>query len=93
MDARMYTRNVVIGGRRTTVRLEGSVWLALDEICVRERMTRHDLCSRIEESRGIANRAQAIRAAVVSYYRTLSKPGGGRRTVEVALNAAEDFVS
>lgn len=93
MNPRMYTRNVVIDGRRTTVRLEGSVWSALDEICVRERMTRHDLCSRIEEMRGVANRAQAIRAAVVSYFRTLSKPGGGRGTVDAALTATEDFVA
>lgn len=89
----MYTRNVVIGGRRTTVRLEGSIWLALDEICERERMTRHDLCSRIEEMRGVANRAQAIRATVVSYFRTLSKPGGGKDIVDTALNAVEDFVT
>jgi len=56
-------------------------------------MSRHDLCSRIEEVRGDANRAQAIRAAVVSYFRTLSKPGGSKGTVDVALNAVDDFAA
>lgn len=90
----MYTRNVVIGGRRTTVRLEASVWSALDEICVNERMTRHDLCTRIEASRGRANRAQAIRAAVVSYYREALKSGLPMAdAVERAIRPGEDYVA
>lgn len=93
MNPRMYTRNVVIFGRRTKVRLEASIWSALDDICVRECMSRHDLCSRIEEVRGNANRAQAIRAAVVSYFRTLSMPGGSKGTVDAALNAVDDFAA
>lgn len=90
----MFTRNVVIGGRRTTVRLEASVWSALDEICVKEQMTRHDLCTRIEAARGRANRAQAIRAAVITYYRSALKSGrdmpGG---VERAIRPGEDYVA
>lgn len=90
----MFTRNVVIDGRRTTVRLEASIWSALDEICVNERMTRHDLCTRIERARGRANRAQAIRATVVSYYRTALKVGRtGPDLVERAINGGEDFVA
>ncbi len=67
MKLRMITRNIVIGTQRTTIRLEAAVWEALDDICVRERMTRHEFCSRVEALRNGGNRAQGIRTVVVNY--------------------------
>ena len=75
MNARMLTRNIVIGSRRTTVRLEAAIWEALDEICVRERTTRHELCTRIDANRDGINRAQAIRSVIINYYRLSLKKG------------------
>lgn len=69
MDAKLLTRNVVIDGKRTTIRLESAIWDAVDDLCSRERMSRHDLCSRVEAGRDGLNRAQAIRAVVVNYFR------------------------
>ncbi len=40
-------RNIVVGSRRTTVRLEPTIWDALCEICKREDTRLNDLCSRI----------------------------------------------
>ena len=45
----LVTRNVRIGGRRTSLRLEPALWDALDEVCQREGLTRHQLCTRIDE--------------------------------------------
>ena len=74
MNARMLTRNVIIQEKRTTIRLASAVWEALDELCMRERVSRHELCSRIEAKRSGVNRAQAVRAEVVNYYRLALKP-------------------
>ena len=54
MNARMLTRNVIIQEKRTTIRLASAVWEALDELCMRERVSRHELCSRIEAKRSEA---------------------------------------
>lgn len=75
MNAHMITRNIVVEGRRTTIRLEAAVWEAFDELCVRERATRHDICTKIEKARVVTNRAQAVRATVMNYFRLSSKPG------------------
>ena len=74
MNARMLTRNVIIQEKRTTIRLESAVWEALDELCMREHVSRHELCTRIEAKRSGVNRAQAVRAMVVNYYRLALKP-------------------
>ena len=69
MDAKLLTRNVVIDGKRTTIRLESDIWDAVDDLCARERISRHDLCSRVEAGRDGLNRAQTIRAVIVNYFR------------------------
>jgi len=85
MNARMLTRNIVIAKRRTTIRLEAAVWRALDEICECEGISRHDLCTRIEDIRGDANRAQAVRATVVNYLRLSVRNAGATNRIEAAL--------
>lgn len=69
MDAKLLTRNVVIDGKRTTIRLESAIWHAVEDLCTRENISRHDLCSRVESGRDGLNRAQAIRAVVMNYFR------------------------
>lgn len=81
MDAHMMTRNVVVGGKRTTIRLESALWGALDEICLRERISRHELCTRVERVRRGVNRAQAVRSAVVNYYRLALKSGAAETNI------------
>lgn len=92
MNARMLTRNIIIGSRRTTVRLEAAIWEALDEICVRERTTRHDLCTQIESGRDGINRAQAVRSVVINYFRlSLKKGAAGSGVLQTALTFENDI--
>ncbi len=94
MNARMLTRNIVIGSRRTTVRLEAAIWEALDEMCVRERATRHELCTQIEAGRDGINRAQAVRSVVVNYYRlSLKKGSSGSNILQMALQFENDIAT
>ena len=77
MTGRMISRNVKIGDQRTSLRLEESVWEALDDICLREGITCHELCTRIEAVRHGSNRTAAVRAVIVMYYRLIAGSAGG----------------
>lgn len=62
-------RNVKVSGRRTSLRMEPYIWDSLREICEREGLTIHEICSRIDQRRGEANLTASIRVFIVSYYR------------------------
>lgn len=50
--------------------MEQGIWDALDGICGREGMTRHEVCSLIESRRKGTSRTSAVRAFIVTYYHT-----------------------
>lgn len=87
MKHRLISRNVTIDGRRTSIRLEEEMWAAFDEICHREGLTAHALCSLIEKKRLNSNRTSAVRAYIVLYYRLAA----GTRTTK-RLNGAEKLM-
>lgn len=73
----LVSRNVVVSGRRTSVRLEPEMWESLREICQRERSTLHQICTsvslqKIEETSLTA----AIRVFVMRYFRNASTEEG-----------------
>ena len=47
----LFSRNVKVNGRRTSMRLEGEIWEALEEISERENLTINELCSQIDNMR------------------------------------------
>ncbi len=59
--------NVVVDGRRTTVRLEPVIWDVLQSIARQEEMTLHDLVSEINRRRTASSLSSGIRAYVVIY--------------------------
>ncbi|MDA0997981.1 MAG: ribbon-helix-helix domain-containing protein [Proteobacteria bacterium] len=65
----LLTRNIVMEGRRTTLRIERAIWQAMDELCVRERISLGVLCHRIDRARQGGARAAAVRAVVSNYFR------------------------
>ena len=75
MTSRLVTRNVTINGHRTSLRLQTEIWDALGEICQRENMSLNDLCSLIDERCNGNSRTSAVRAFVVTYYRTANQSG------------------
>lgn len=72
MKARLVSKNVTINGRRTSLRLERASWEALDDICACEKLTVHELCSLIDTTRHGSSRTSAVRAFIVTYFRTLT---------------------
>ena len=69
-------RNVTLNGRRTSMRLEQEMWKALREICRREDMTVHELCSLIDDRCGLSSLTAATRVFILMYYRAAATDEG-----------------
>ena len=61
--------NVVVAGRRTSVRLEPAMWEALHDVARRLGVTIHDLVTRIDRERSASSLTAAIRVYIVDFYR------------------------
>ncbi len=62
-------RNVQIGNRRTSIRLEPDVWAALEMMCSMEDITINQLCRFIDKCRGKQKFTHAVRSFTLNYYR------------------------
>ncbi|MBI3113882.1 MAG: ribbon-helix-helix domain-containing protein, partial [Rhodospirillales bacterium] len=76
MKAKLVSKNVTINGRRTSLRLERASWEALDDICKCEKLTIHEMCTLIDNSCHGSSRTSAVRAFIVTYFRTLARERG-----------------
>ena len=76
IKSRLQSRNVTVGGHRTSLRLEQDVWSALEEVCSREGLNVHELCTRIEARRTGSSRTAAVRAFVLGYFREAASDTG-----------------
>ncbi len=72
----LVNRNVTIGRRRTSLRLEPAMWDALEEICRREEASQHELCAMIDERRRASSLTAAIRVFIVNYFRAAAIEAG-----------------
>ncbi|MCP1610184.1 putative DNA-binding ribbon-helix-helix protein [Azospirillum lipoferum] len=86
------SQNIMIGGHRTSMRLEPSMWDALEDIGRREGMTVNRLCTQIKERieeqarrKGIkpedadVTLTSAVRVFIASYYRRACTEDGHQR--------------
>ena len=82
MNQGLVTKNVTVGNLRTSLRLEPEIWEELAELCAREGLTVHQLCTLIEDYRHGDSRTSAVRAFAVTYFRMAAaesdRPGMGR---------------
>ena len=67
----MILKNVVVNGRRTSMRLEKEVWNALSESCKEQNISLNTLCSQIEETKDNTGLSSAMRIHALNYYREL----------------------
>jgi predicted DNA-binding ribbon-helix-helix protein len=70
-------RNLVVDGRRTSVKLEPLLWDALRDIARRREMTVHKLATEIAMQRTLSNLTAAIRVYIVGFYRTATNQYSG----------------
>lgn len=69
MKQGLVTKNVTVGNLRTSLRFEPETWEALDEICAREGLTFHQLCTLVDDYRRGKSRTSAVRVFTVTYFR------------------------
>ncbi|MFQ5776102.1 MAG: ribbon-helix-helix domain-containing protein [Kiloniellaceae bacterium] len=72
----LVNKNVFIGRRRTSVRLEPAMWDALAEICRREGMTLHEVCGLVDARRQASSLTAAIRVFILTYFRSAATEAG-----------------
>ena len=63
-------RNVVVAGRRTSVRLEPLMWDSLRDIAQRRELGLNELVTEIERRREALSLTAAIRIYIVDFYRS-----------------------
>jgi len=98
MASNLISKNVNINGLRTSLRLESEIWAALEDICTRESLNVHKICTLIDQRRHGSSRTSAVRAFIVTYFRaaasdagtTASKQGKPRRLVDLLAPYAGD---
>ncbi|MBK1697121.1 ribbon-helix-helix domain-containing protein [Rhodovibrio salinarum] len=72
----LVSRNVTLEGRRTSLRLERAMWDALEEICLREHQSMHDLCAHVDRIRAERTLTAGIRVFILEYYRRAATEDG-----------------
>lgn len=65
-------RNVRIGRRRTSLRLESAMWDALQEISEREGVTQNELLTGIAQGQSESSFTASVRVFTLNYFRSLA---------------------
>jgi len=91
-------RNVTIGERRTSVSLEGHVWVGLSDICQREAIGIDVLCTEVDRRRLRSSMSSSLRVFLLLYFRGLAdviaeRPAADRRDGSGHLAAALEAFS
>lgn len=93
-------RNVVVLGKRTSLRMEPEMWDALADVAAREGHNIHDICTSIVERKPpAASLTAAIRVFLVNYYRLAAtdeghaKAGHGQGTADIIAAALSLYPS
>ena len=74
INGSLQSKNVRIHERRTSVRLEPEMWMALNEIAAMEGCSIHDICGAVSDLKSKkASFTAALRVFVMEYYRSLVK--------------------
>lgn len=73
----LVSRNITILGRRTSVRLEPEMWMALNDIAEREQCSVHDICALVYiRKKDDTSLTAAIRVFLMLYYRAATSESG-----------------
>jgi predicted DNA-binding ribbon-helix-helix protein len=76
----LISRNVTVLGHRTSMRLEASMWDALNEICRREHVSAAAICTRLAAGKAPAlTLTAALRVFIVDYFRAAATDEGHAR--------------
>ncbi len=79
-ESSLINRNIVVNGRRTSIRLESEMWNDLHDICKREGKSLHEMCTLVNASKKPRRSlTSAIRVFLLGYYRAAATEDGHTR--------------
>jgi predicted DNA-binding ribbon-helix-helix protein len=78
-NSTLICRNVTLGGRRTSLRLERATWSALEEIAEREAISVSEVCARADNDRRSSSFTAGVRVFVLNYFREAADEDGHGR--------------
>lgn len=74
MPSSLVLKNISIGDRRTSVRIEPKMWDALLEMAKGTGLSVHDIATLVDRTRRSSSFTAALRVAILDYFRTGSLP-------------------
>lgn len=76
-NGQLISHNVLVNGKRTSIRLEKEMWLALKDIARYEKCSVHDLCSMVSEyKKNNKSLTSSVRVFVLSYFKEAATAKG-----------------
>lgn len=76
----LISHNIIVNGKRTSIRLEKEMWMGLKDIAMREKCKIHDLCSQIaDRKKAGTSLTAAIRVFVMAYFQAAATEDGHMR--------------
>jgi len=73
----LISHNIMVEGRRTSIRLEKEMWMALKEIARKENCTIHALCSVVSQrKKPDTSLTAAIRVFIMAYFQAAATDDG-----------------
>lgn len=87
----LLSKNVRIHDRRTSVRLEPEMWVALNEIAAAEKCSIHDLCGAVHDLKEPATSfTAALRVFLMEYYRSAAKSSPHVNNIRQQLHKTQE---
>lgn len=97
LKSSLISRNITLDGRRTSMRLEPAMWHALIEICRREKLSIHQLCSLVAQHKSEETSfTAAVRVFAMSYYKSAATEEGHQKAghgTAFLFSAKRDFAA
>jgi predicted DNA-binding ribbon-helix-helix protein len=76
----LISHNIMIEGKRTSVRLEKEMWMALKDIARQERCSVHALCTVVSQRKKLdTSLTAAIRVFIMAYFQAAATTDGHRQ--------------
>jgi predicted DNA-binding ribbon-helix-helix protein len=88
----LLNRNVVVEGKRTSMKLEPGMWDALDEICSRESVSVHELCTMVHRRHAGSSLTATMRVFIVGYFRAAATDAGHAQAGHGSTRACRTLV-
>lgn len=89
----LVNRNIIINGRRTSMRLEPEMWDALQDIGSQENMKISQICTMVDRHRKSSSLTSAVRVFIISYFRAVALGKLNQRLNASPIHANSNMLS